>query len=397
MKGARLRSDRVKRGMIYSILTSLVFVTLLPRSALATGLAVTGAWAGILCGAFYALTFWSKVRIRIGRLGLRYKVVRRSAAWISAIGLSYLLTVSISLAIRTEPSSVGSSATKDDASAVIDPEEAVVRCFCDTLSAERKTEAREHSGVATTVWPNYDDVEACVERVSRVDKQRAEEAWDSQRWSALDLNVHEDSRAICRAAGMAFYEGEPPPAGPEVMQQARDEVCREEAELQNNPGSVPSYDPEHPKTSIQAIKEWGDRYDANVDAELAARFHISVNQADAALKRAGAERMLANHFLCLGEEPAPTEAQLEAKPTNDEIASARSALCHAAREHPDDELPGGMTERAIRIYETSTSTRLAHDRAPLVVSKAVNELGGVDGFQHGEPLRGEQVIENDCN
>ena len=99
----------------------------------------------------------------------------------------------------------------------------MVRCFCDTLSARRKSDARENSGVPNTVWPDYHEVDVCVERLSGVDEKQADEAWLKQRWKALQGN---DGKVICQTAGMPVYDGEPPPVGPEIMQEAREEYDR---------------------------------------------------------------------------------------------------------------------------------------------------------------------------
>jgi len=353
-----------------------------------------GVWAGVISGVLCALTFWSKARIRIGRLKLRYKLVRRNAALVAVIGVCFLLTEAISLGVRNVPQPAGSSADSASKAVAIDPEQAVVRCFCETLSADRRSEARENSGVAGMLWPFESEVDACVERLAHVDEPQADAAWSTQRQKALKRNnasIGADSRAICAAAGMPMYEGEPPPVGPEIMQGAREEFCQRMREPKDHdPG--PDYDPNHPEASRQAITEWSKRR----TAEFAARFHISIEQADAAINRAAAERYSTSPsvFLCPGEKPPPTDAELDAPPTEAEIAGARSAFCQAAREHPE-QLIGDLRSRAVSLY-TASATELTRDRWPMVFDKVEDDWLH-DGFQRGELLHGEQVTENYCN
>src|SRR5208337_2710497 len=144
-----IRSFNAKRAVIYSIAASLLLIAILPQSSLATALVTIGVWAGVVSGVLYSLTFWTKARVRIGRLRLRYKLVRRNAAWAAVIGFSFLLMQAVSLGVRNTLQPEGSSTHSVTNPAAIDPEQAVVRCFCDTLSAERKSQARENGGLPT--------------------------------------------------------------------------------------------------------------------------------------------------------------------------------------------------------------------------------------------------------
>jgi hypothetical protein len=385
-----VRSFNPKRAVIYFVAASVLLIAVLPRASLVTALVTMGVWAGFISSVLCALTFWPKARVRIGRLRLRYKLVRRNAGWVAVIGFSFLLMQAISLGVRNTPQPELSSADSASNAAAIDPEQAVVRCFCDTLSAQRKSQARENLGVAYSDWPLPFRVDACVERLARVDEKQAEEVWLKQRSKALE---GDDGGAICQVAGMPVYDGEPPPVGPEIMQGAHEEFCRMLVEPHD---PAPDYDPKHPgEASREAIVERERRWQAADDAEFAARFHISVEQANAALERAAAEHNLPDQpFLCPGEEPRPTNAELDAPPTEAEVASVRSAFCQAARENPD-KLIGELYERAQAIYEASSSTKLGRYRALRVVEKAGDELQH-DGLQRGELLHGEQVTQNYC-
>lgn len=367
---------------------SLLLIATSPRWPLSVALAGVGAWVGCISAVLWGATFWSKARVKIGGLRLRYRVVRRNAGTAALIGFSLLLVQVVSQSLTT-PSALTAASAKD--SATVDPEQAVVRCFCATLSAERKSEAHDNSGVPTLAWPDYDGVLACVKRLSGAGEERAKRAWLDQRWKALKGN---DGRAICQSAGMPVYNGEPPPVGPEIMRAARQEFCR--ALTDPSADALPDYDPGRPEVSRNAISDWAKRDEAARDARFAARFHISYEEADAALNRAAAEHALANPpFLCPGEQAPPTTAELNAPPTKVEIANARAAFCQADREHPE-KLIGVLAGRALEIYEASTTTRVERYRTPMVMGKAEDELLK-KGLRRGELLHGRQLTQEFCN
>lgn len=75
-------------------------------------------------------------------------------------------------------------------------------------------------------------------------------------------------------------------------------------------------------------------------------------------------------------EPRPTDAELKAPPTDDEIARARAAFCQAAHDHSAGLRDRDRTlfEAAERIYENSTRNKLERYRAPMVIDKVGDAL-----------------------
>jgi len=75
-------------------------------------------------------------------------------------------------------------------------------------------------------------------------------------------------------------------------------------------------------------------------------------------------------------EPRPTDAELKAPPTDDEIARARAAFCKAAHDHSAGlrDRERTLFEAAQRIYENSTRNKLERYRAPIVIDKVGDAL-----------------------
>jgi tetratricopeptide (TPR) repeat protein len=75
-------------------------------------LVIVTAVPGLLGASLWALTFWSKARVQIGRQKLRYKTVRRIAGAVALIGLPFLLVhrTSIYISPSREMASAGSEA-----------------------------------------------------------------------------------------------------------------------------------------------------------------------------------------------------------------------------------------------------------------------------------------------
>src|SRR5262249_30453405 len=66
---------------------ALVVVFFWPRWEIVVRFVVLAAMGGGCAAALCGLTYWRKARIRIGRLGLRYKSVRWVAAMVAVAGL----------------------------------------------------------------------------------------------------------------------------------------------------------------------------------------------------------------------------------------------------------------------------------------------------------------------
>ena len=68
-----------------------VGVSLWPHSRLIVDLVFITAIPGTIAAIVWSLTFWPKARVQIGRLKLRYKVVRRTAGIAALTCLPFLL------------------------------------------------------------------------------------------------------------------------------------------------------------------------------------------------------------------------------------------------------------------------------------------------------------------
>jgi hypothetical protein len=285
-----------------------------------------------------------------------------------------LLSRAGAIALRNASRAGGRSITEFESYTMSDAEQAVVHCFCEDLSAMRKVEARVNYGVPRSLWPNYGDVIACVQHVSKVDREHAELAWSKQRSTMLEGI---DGKAICQNAGIPIYEEDPPPAGPEIMEAAHQTICRLLAEpASGNLESMDYSSANHDGSRATATE--GSRKPLELqEAAFARVFQISREQAGAALNRAYAEHSVANPvFLCPGEEPPPRDAELRAPPTDDEIARAREAFCKAAHQHPEGPSGRGprLFEAAQRIYETTVRTTLEHYRVPMIIDQVGDAL-----------------------
>ena len=83
---------------------TLVIVIAAPGADLVKTLVGLTAFIGTVAAILFLMTFWAKVRVQIGRLRLRYKIVRRRAGSIAVLGLSFLFAQRISLVLRsTDP------------------------------------------------------------------------------------------------------------------------------------------------------------------------------------------------------------------------------------------------------------------------------------------------------
>jgi tetratricopeptide (TPR) repeat protein len=69
----------------------LIVVAIWPRSRLVIDLVLVTAIPGLIAAMVWALTFWDKARVQVGRLKLRYKSVRRSAGIAALLCLPFLL------------------------------------------------------------------------------------------------------------------------------------------------------------------------------------------------------------------------------------------------------------------------------------------------------------------
>src|SRR6266852_6313313 len=92
--------------------TALILVFIWPHSRLAVDLVIITAIPGLLGASLWALTFWSKARVQIGRQKLRYTTVRKIAGGVALVGLPFLLVQRTSIYLRAprEMASEGSEA-----------------------------------------------------------------------------------------------------------------------------------------------------------------------------------------------------------------------------------------------------------------------------------------------
>lgn len=76
-----------------------MIILLAPEVQVVSTFVALAALMGTLASILFALTFWNKARVRIGRLKLRYKQVRRFAGAIAVGGFALFLAQRISLAV----------------------------------------------------------------------------------------------------------------------------------------------------------------------------------------------------------------------------------------------------------------------------------------------------------
>ncbi|MGA9725759.1 MAG: hypothetical protein WBQ86_25120, partial [Candidatus Binatus sp.] len=78
-------------SLAVAVVLALVIVAIWPHSRLVVDLVLVTAIPGSIAAIVWALTFWQKARVQIGRLKLRYKSVRRSAGIAALFCLPLLL------------------------------------------------------------------------------------------------------------------------------------------------------------------------------------------------------------------------------------------------------------------------------------------------------------------
>jgi tetratricopeptide (TPR) repeat protein len=78
----------------------VVIVAIWPHSRLVTDLVLVTAIPGLIAAIVWAMTFWQKACVQIGRLKLRYKSVRRSAGIAALFCLPFLLLQQASIYLR---------------------------------------------------------------------------------------------------------------------------------------------------------------------------------------------------------------------------------------------------------------------------------------------------------
>src|SRR5438132_392610 len=80
---------------------ALLFAFLLPDAERIEQLVIVALSIGLTAAVICALTFWAKARARVARtLKWRYKVVRRNAAIVALVGLSFFAVQRLSLGLR---------------------------------------------------------------------------------------------------------------------------------------------------------------------------------------------------------------------------------------------------------------------------------------------------------
>ncbi|MGA9721398.1 MAG: hypothetical protein WBQ86_02990, partial [Candidatus Binatus sp.] len=83
-----------------AVVLVLVAVAIWPHSRLVVDLVLVTAIPGLIAAIGWALTFWQKARVQIGRLKLRYKSVRRSAGIAALLCLPFLLLQQASIYLQ---------------------------------------------------------------------------------------------------------------------------------------------------------------------------------------------------------------------------------------------------------------------------------------------------------
>jgi hypothetical protein len=81
---------------------ALLIEFLLPNLSTSISAAHLGGFIGSIALTLWSLTFRAKARVQIGRLNLRYKTVRSSAAIVAAIGLAFFIVQKVSLGMRVQ-------------------------------------------------------------------------------------------------------------------------------------------------------------------------------------------------------------------------------------------------------------------------------------------------------
>lgn len=185
-------------------------------------------------------------------------------------------------------------------------ESIALRCFCQHLDTQRKAEAQishgTYDGVPSpalpiTTWPDIGQVDTCISTTLGITPDAADNALQEER--RVGALQGDDGVALCSAAGYSV-ETPPEPAGPAVMQAARDAICKMSAEAAKDSRFFAGETPEQVRAQIQADKAANERDDHQRDAALATQVGVSQQVAAAAINRA-AEESLAGKFKCPGE------------------------------------------------------------------------------------------------
>lgn len=90
----------------------LLIEFLMPNAGLSVSVAHLGGSIGSVALILCCLTFWSKARVQIGRLKLRYKTVRINAGIVALVGLSFIVVQKTSLKMQNQTEEVGPVAAK---------------------------------------------------------------------------------------------------------------------------------------------------------------------------------------------------------------------------------------------------------------------------------------------
>ena len=261
------------------IVTGLLVVAVLPESSFAVQLAAIGGWVALVSGFLYGLTFWAKARVTIGRLKFRYKIVRRNAALVALVSFAFPLVQ----APAPDHSSgrVASHATSND------PDTVALDCFCSALKSVRHSEALEPNSEGVP-WRDIPDVNAvekdCIQPRLGFDQKQADDAWFHARLVGPFKNA-DGGVSVCTAAGYSVDESTPEPASEDLMNAARQAICQDLDEAI----AAAAKDNSTPSTDPKVFEDKARSDQSAMDAKFAARFHISNELADAALRRAGAE------------------------------------------------------------------------------------------------------------
>jgi tetratricopeptide (TPR) repeat protein len=83
-----------------AVVLVLVIVAIWPRSRLVIDLVLVTAIPGLIAAIVWSLTYWQKARVQVGRLKLRYKLVRRIAGIAALFCLPFLLLQQASIYLR---------------------------------------------------------------------------------------------------------------------------------------------------------------------------------------------------------------------------------------------------------------------------------------------------------
>jgi len=160
----------------------------------------------------------------------------------------------------------------------------VVRCFCRQLDSQRKAELQDDNGVPTTVWPDIDKVDTCIQTSRGGSLNDADGALQQERRTgALD---GDDGVVLCTTAGYQVDETAPEPASAAVMQAARESFCKIFAEPPAPAGESDE------QTTADSKKKTEQQI-----ATLASQMGISEQDAETALNRVASESV-ASKFKC---------------------------------------------------------------------------------------------------